>query len=347
MMKCVAILMCLLVWMAVPVSALEYAPPAVPESGRNTMPEKTDSFGEGVLELAETALSRLMPELKQAAGIGGRILCIVLLVSILQQVSGSAKTACELAGNLGICISLVECAGTMITLGMETVEEITAYGKLLLPVLTGALAAQGGIGTSAALYAGTALFNSLLSSCIASVLIPGVRLFLAVAMVGSITGEEILKRLSDGIKSGSIWILKTLLMVFTTYLGITGVVSGTTDAAALKAARVAISSVVPVVGGILSDASEAVLVSAAIAKNAAGIYGILAVLAVVVRPFVRLMSHYLVLKLTAAVCSVFGSKGNTALIDAFSAAMGILLAITAACCVMVLISTVCFLRSVQ
>lgn len=74
------------------------------------------------------------------------------------------------------------------------------------------------------------------------------------------------------------WSLKTILTVFTTYMTVTGVVSGTTDAAALKATKVTISSVVPVVGGILSDASEAVLVSAGLMKNAAGIYGILAVL---------------------------------------------------------------------
>lgn len=346
-MKRIGMLIFLLIWLAVPASALEYSPPVVPETGQDTMPENTDSFGEGLLELASTALSRMVPELKNAAGIGGKILCIALLVSVLGQLSGTSKAVCELAGNLGISTALMGSAGAMITLGLETVDEITAYGKLLLPVLTGAMAAQGGIGTSAVLYAGTAIFNAILSNCIASVLIPGVRLYLAVAMVSSITGEDLLKRLADGIRGGSIWILKTLLMVFTTYLGITGVVSGTTDAAALKAAKVTISSVVPVVGGILSEASEAVLVSAGVAKNSAGIYGILAVLAISLQPFARLLAHYLVLKLTAAICAILGSKGNTALVDAFSAAMGILLAITAGCCIMVLISTVCFLRSVQ
>lgn len=346
MLKRFAILMGLIVCMAVPVSALEYSPPVVPESGRNHMPEQTGSFGEGLLELAETGLHHLIPELRNAAMVSRRLFGIVLLVSVLQNISCISKNTCELAGNLGISVILMGSAGTMISLGLETVEEISAYGKLLLPVLTGALAAQGAISTSAALYAGTAMFNGLLSSCIASVLIPGIRLFLAVSMVSSISGEELLKRLSDGIKTAGIWILKTLLMVFTTYLGITGVVSGTTDAAALKATKVAVSSVVPVVGGILSDASEAVLVSAGIAKNAAGIYGILAVLAIALQPFLRLLSHYLILKLTAAVCAVFGSRGNTMLIEAYSSAMGLLLAMTAGCCVMVLVSTVCFLRSV-
>ena len=121
---------------------------------------------------------------------------------------------------------------------------------------------------------------------------------------------------------------------------------GTTDAAALKATKVTISSVVPVVGGILSDASEAVLVSAGLMKNAAGIYGILAVLAVFLSPFLKIGVHYLILKLTAAVCGIFGEKGLTELIGDFSTAMGLLLAMTGSECLLLLISTVCFLKGV-
>ena len=125
---------------------------------------------------------------------------------------------------------------------------------------------------------------------------------------------------------------------------ITGVVSGTTDAAALTAAKVTISSFVPVVGGILSDASEAVLVSASLAKNAAGIYGILALIAVFLSPFLKIGIQYLMLKLTSGLCSIFGPKRMTELMGDFSTAMGLLLSMTGAACLLQLISTVCFMR---
>ena len=108
--------------------------------------------------------------------------------------------------------------------------------------------------------------------------------------------EEILKKLCGFVKWLSVWILKMILYVFTGYIGITGVVSGPTDAAALKAAKLTISGFVPIVGGILSDASEAVLVSAGVVKNAAGIYGILAIGAVCLGPFLKIGLHYLMLK---------------------------------------------------
>ena len=69
-------------------------------------------------------------------------------------------------------------------------------------------------------------------------------------------------------------------------------------------------------------------------------------LAVFLSPFLKIGVHYLILKLTAAVCGIFGEKGLTELIGDFSTAMGLLLAMTGSECLLLLISTVCFLKGV-
>jgi len=136
------------------------------------------------------------------------------------------------------------------------------------------------------------------------------------------------------------------MYLFTGFIGITGVVSGSADAAAVKAAKITISAAVPVVGGILSDASEAVLVSAGVMKNAAGVYGILATLAVCLGPFIQIGAQYLMLKLSASICELIGPKETTTLVNDFSSAMGLVLAMTGAVGLMLLISTVCFMKGV-
>ena len=226
-------------------------------------------------------------------------------------------------------------------------HELLQMGALIESAIqsaTTALAAQGGISTSAALYAGTALFTSVLQSAMSGFLVPGIYLYLALSVGNGATGENMLKSASDALKGFLTWCLKIILMVFTTYLGLSGVISGTTDAAALKMAKVTMSSFVPVVGGVLSDASEAVLVSAGLIKNAAGIYGILAVLALFLRPFLKIGIHYLILKLTGMICSVFSGNRISSVIQSFSGALGLLLGITAAECIMLLIGTVCFMK---
>ena len=121
-------------------------------------------------------------------------------------------------------------------------------------------------------------------------------------------------------------------------------ISGTVDAATLKAAKIGISGAVPVVGNIFADATETILVSAGVMKNAAGVYGILAVLAICVGPFVQIGAHYLLLKLTSSVCNVFGHKPSVALIEDFSKGMGFVLAMTGTAGMLLLVSLVCFMK---
>ena len=339
---CIAAALCLVQ----PVKALELVPPTVPEAGREAMPEQTEALSDGFRELIGHSMRRFRPDLTEASRVSLSILAAVMLVSILKTFSGPVPMVADLAGTAAIAGNLLLTSDAMIRLGTDTVVELTEYGKLLLPVMTGALAAQGGVTKSAAVYAGTALFSTVLSSLISGVLIPMTYVFLALAVGNGALGEDILKKLRDLMKSIISWSLKTILTLFTSYIGLAGIVHGTADAAALRAARAALSTVVPVVGGILSGASEAMLLSAGAVKSAAGIYGIFALLAVFLDPVLRILAHYWILKLTGALCSVFGSSRTSGLVTDFSSAMGFLLAMTGSACLMLLIAAVSFLKGV-
>lgn len=341
------LLACLLSCLAVPASALEMTAPEVPEAGAPLMPDNTASFSDGLTELLQKALAALRPDLREAARISASLVCAGSLLSVFQGLSGSAKGAATAAGTLAAASILLSSTNALIHLASATIQELGEYGKLLLPVMTAAMAAQGGAATSTALYAGTAAFDLILSTLISRCLLPMVYLFLALSVSAGAAGQDLLKKLRDLIRQLVSWILKTLLTVFTTYMGITGVISGTTDAVALKAAKMTISTVVPVVGGILSDASETILVSAGLVKNTAGIYGILAILAVFLSPFLTIGVHYLLMKLTAALCSLLGCPRLTDLTGDFSTAMGLLLAMTGSQCLLQLISTICFLKGIH
>lgn len=332
--------------LAQPVAALEIEAPAVPESGENLMPRRAESFGEGLWQIVKASVGAIHPDIREAAKLCLSAFGMLLLCSLMDSLAPGN-------GRLGSCVSavalgtlLLENTQSLVQLGTRTVTELSEYGKLLLPVMTTAMAAQGGITASAALYGGTALFLNILSCLISRLLVPLVYLFLTLAVSYGALGEELLKKCRDFLKWISVWCLKIILYVFTGYMGITGVVSGTTDAAALKAAKLTISGVVPVVGGILSDASEAVLVGAGVVKNTAGIYGILAVIAVCIGPFIKIGIHYLMLKFTAVLAGVVGSKPMCGLVEDFSGAMGLVLGMTGSVCLLVLISTVCFLKGV-
>ena len=336
----------LILMLAIPVSAAEISAPPVPESGKSLMPDSAENFSEGLRSILQDALMTLRPDLKEAMQVCVSVAVSVMVISVLRLIPSMKIKAADTAGVVSIAAILMRSSDSLIHLGVRTISEISGYGKILLPVMTSALAAQGGISSSTALYTGTAVFDAVLCSLIEKILAPMIYIFLALCAAAAAIGEETLNKVRDVVKSCMVWLLRTLLYVFTGYISITGVVSGSTDAAALKAAKLTISGVVPVVGGILSDASEAVLVTAGTVKNAAGIYGMLAVIAVWIGPFLKIGLHYMLLKLTGAISAIFGSKEMSGLINDFSSAMGMILAMTGSVCLMLMISLVCYMRGV-
>ena len=346
-MRKALILLGLMMIFAMPVQAIDLSAPPVTGPASEWMPAQPENLQEGIREVLRRAICSVRPDLKEASTVCIKITVVLVMVSVVRTMSGDTEKTADLAGAIAVAGILLTSTGSMINLGAETVGRVSDYGKLLLPVLAAALGAQGAITTSSALYAGTVLFDSVLSGVIRKLLVPLIYMFLLLVIANSAVGENILKKLKDLMKSFMTWLLKTLLYVFTGYIGITGVVSGPTDAMALKAAKLTISGFVPVVGGILSDASEAVLISAGTVKNTVGLYGLFAVLAIWIGPFLKIGSHYLLLKFTGGICSIFGSKSATELISDFATAMGYLLGMTGAVCLMLLISTVCFMRGVS
>ena len=334
----------LLFLLAVPVHAVEMTVPTVPPFAEDFMPSDPDNLADGVRQVLKEAVGHVRPDVAQAYRVCLGIIGAMMLVSLVRTVPCGMERSTDLAGAVAVSGLFLSAAGALFNLGAETVTQISDYGKLLVPAMTAALAAQGAITSSAALYAATASFDALLSFLITKILMPLLYFFLALAVAHSAVGEDMLKKLRDAVKSFMTWLLKTILYVYTGFISITGVVSGPTDAAALKAAKLTISGFVPIVGGILSDASEAILVSAGTVKNAMGLYGLFAVLAIWIGPFLRIGAHYLMLRFTGAVCGVFGSKRISDLIQDFATAMGFLLAMTGSVCLMLLISTVCFMR---
>ena len=345
-MKKLFVLLFLVLVISSPVQATEFTAPTAPDMAQDLLPNKTASFGEDLWYIFKQAVSSISPDITEAVGVCAGLISIILISSVLGSYAPNSIRTIRLVCTVCVAALLIRPSNSYIQLGVETVQQLCEYGKLLLPVMTAALAAEGGITSATGLYAGTVVLNTFISSCVTKLIVPMLYIFLALCVAGSATEENSLKNLKDFMKWLITWSLKIALYLFTGYLGITGVVSGTVDASSIKAAKLALSSFVPVVGSVISDASEAMLVSVGVMKNAAGVGGMLAFIAVFIAPFLKIGLQYMLLKLTSAACAVFGDKTSVKLIEDFSSAMGVLLAITGTVCLLHLVSTVCFMRGV-
>ena len=187
----------------------------------------------------------------------------------------------------------------------------------------------------------------MLVNVINGLLIPLLYGYIAASVAQAATGQEGLKRLADLLKWAVTTVLTIVMLVFVGYLTASGAVAGGADAATVKAAKFAISGAIPVVGGILSDATETVLASAGILKGTVGVFegtvgvfGMMTILGICLLPLLRLAVHYLVYKLVAAVSATMGSGSVWELVDRISGAFGLVLGMMGACCLLLLIALV-------
>ena len=128
---------------------------------------------------------------------------------------------------------------------------------------------------------------------------------------------------------------------------LTGALTGGADAAAVKGTKTVISSVLPVVGGILSDAASVVLASASIIKSSAGVFALMGVCALCLGPFAAIGVKLLLFRLCAAAASAVEGKRLALLLGDLSAALGMLLGVLGTVTIMLFISFMAAIRTVS
>lgn len=357
-MKRILLALSLLLLLTLPVCATEeigietdILEQELPEEASELMqeltPEEEPDLWSGTKNVFLRALARTDGSLKRGLRLCAVLISLVTLCAVadMSSVSKFGGAVCA-AGALGICAAFVGEFQAMVTMAQDTVRSLSDYSACLIPVLATAAAMSGGVTAAAALHTGTLLFSELLMQLISKLLIPGVFFYLAVATAEAALSSEALAELRELIG----WLisksLRVMVYVYLAFLSVTGVVGGAADAVAVKTTKAAMSGMVPVVGGMISDASETILASASVIKNSIGVFGMIAVLAICILPFLNVGVQYLLLKVTAAIGGTVGLKPHVLLLKSFSTAMGYLLAMCGTCGLLLLISGVCFVKVV-
>ena len=131
-------------------------------------------------------------------------------------------------------------------LGQETVEELNTFSKALLPTLSAAVAASGGILSASVRQVATVFFVDLLLSLIRGLLLPLVYFYVAAAAADAMLPGRHLAGISTAIRKGTVWLLTGALALFTLYLTVSGAAAGSADTVTARLARGAVG-VLPVV----------------------------------------------------------------------------------------------------
>lgn len=310
-------------------------------------PYEQMDFAQNVFSVFKKAVSKAFSKLRYSAVTILRVILIIVFCRIADlHIEDRNKLTVSAAGAIAIVAACSGGVNTLIEVARQTLDDISAFSDVLLPVMVSAATASGSLTGAGAAYTLAAFFSSVIIKFCNSVLVPVVYAYLALATADSVLQQKQLKPIRELLG----WItekgLRCVVYIYTGLLTITGLLTSGVDSAALKATKLTISGAVPVVGSIISNASETVLSSAAVLKNTIGAFGMLAVLAIFLVPFLEIGISYVMFKMGTAIGGMLDSK-HSELIASISTVMGYLLAMTATGALISLLTCCGFLRMVS
>lgn len=302
-------------------------------------------FSEGLKSIWNTLTGTFFENFKQGLGVFITVIIIAMLMGLADAMfadaeKDAARRIPSLIGILaiaGVCIGNVNSLFGLVT---STLAQTETFSKALLPTLTAAMAAAGTPTSAIVKNSAIVLFSDVLITIINRVLLPCTYVYLALITANAALGNDTLKQLSNLIKSGISGTLKLLLTLFTAYITISGTISGTSDVLLEKSTKLALSGAVPVVGGIIAEASQTVLAGAGILKNSIGVFGLIMILSITVSPIIRIGLNFFAIKLAAAVAAPASPAGITKYIESLSDVFALMLGMTAASALVLLIGIV-------
>lgn len=208
-----------------------------------------------------------------------------------------------------------------------------------VPVFASVAAASGSVTSAASYNAAVIIAAKAAVELISAVLIPAVSICMAMGIVSSITQTVKLSGIISLLKKWASLILGFIMTVFTGLLSIQSVVGASADNLAAKAAKFVVSNCIPIVGSAVADAYSTVRTGLGMLRGAAGAFGVIAFVLIILPPIIETGCMYLAMTAAQAIADIFGVGELSSLFSNAASVLSILTALLACFAVMFCVST--------
>ena len=145
-------------------------------------------------------------------------------------------------------------------------EGVAVFMKALLPAYYIALTGACGVATATAFYQMILILIFLTEKILLLFLLPAIRMYLVLELINFLTKEEFLSKMTELLKNGILWALKSMIGVIVGIQLIQRMISPAVDT--LKRSVIGrTAGAIPGVGNLFSGVTEVVLGSAVLIKN--------------------------------------------------------------------------------
>ena len=320
---------------SLPTSILERLPEGALS---NNSEELGDAVGEmsSFSYLLKTVLSLVGLRLGDCLKLLCSVIGILILSSICRTFCASLKKQ-EIARAFSFMITLIITISLFAT-GFGTIEGVVSYFETLnaftsasVPLM-GSLYVMGGNAAAAvATSAGLSVFMTVLEEVVGGSIVPFCGICLALALIGACEGGPRLGSLLTSLKKNYTLVLSFFMMLLLAMLSAQTVLGASGDTLAMRSAKFAAGSLIPVVGGSVAELLRSVSASVGYMRASVGICGVLLLLLLMLPTLVELLLARTAWQICAFFADVLGCDGEKRLLDEFASINGYLIAAVAIC----------------
>lgn len=274
----------------------------------------------------------------------GKVLALMLLCALIDgmKLSFGEKPLGGIVGAVGtlcICGVLIYPIVQTIVTSAGIIKTASSFLLLYIPIMAGVMIAAGQAVSGASYYALMMGAGQVVTQIASNIIVPLLNIFLGLSVVSSVSQRINLQGICNLFSKVTKWVLTFVMSVFVSVLTFQTIIGTAADSAGVRAARFAISSFVPVVGGALSDAFLTVQSCVKMLKSGIGIFAVLGSAFIFLPALLECLVWLLTINLCAAAGDVFGLTAPSALLRAAGKVVSTLVAVLLCCMTVFIIST--------
>ena len=258
------------------------------------------SFEQIFIIIAEIAREKFKNPLKSCTTVLVFVLLSALFKGLKVDEGNSLDDVYSTVSSLVIATVLILKAGSMIQLATTSLAVAADFIYAFLPAFCAIIAVGGGVATSFSTNTTLLLLAQGLSFVSSNLFMPVINSFLAIGICSGIRAELNLGSFLSTLKRIITTGISVLSAMFVSILSVKTSVTIRSDILGLRSIRFLINSVVPVIGGSISEGLLSIQSYSSLIKSIVGIVGIIAVALV----FIPSIIEVAVWRITLSVCSI-------------------------------------------
>ncbi len=265
-----------------------------------------ENFFVGMSEVLFSNVKKLLPAFSSIAAI--TLLCGIVSSLKSNFLSASSGEMIFLVCYVSVLIPILSVVIECFSRAQASALEMQKQMQIVFPIMLTLMATSGGT-VSAAIYRPTVAFlSNAIVSLVTEVVFPMTLTIIAFSMAGNLLKEMKFEKFTAFFKSINKWVIGVGVSVFGLFFTLQGLTAASYDGIARRAAKYAIGTGVPIVGGFLSGGFDLAVAGSILIKNSLGSMSVFLMVAVLFEPLVLLIATIFLLRLTAAVTQPLGDS---------------------------------------